>query len=75
MSKLEQGDRIGHSQTFLRSIGADKEIADMRGVITGFKKLGQNEYAYVRWYDDPDMRDKLVRVSAIARVVSVSFSD
>ena len=75
MSKLEQGNRVGHSHAFLRSIGADKEIADMRGVVTGFKRLGQNDYAYVRWEDNPDMRDKLVRVSAIARVGSVSFSD
>lgn len=70
---FEIGDRVAYKAAWLRSVGADRELAQARGKVVGLQKLGQNTLVEIEW-ESGDF-PKRVLAPNICKVGSVAFGD
>ena len=55
--KFQIGDRVKYSIAFLAQTGADKEIADMRGIVQSAKKHSSGKFIVkVLWNGETETR-------------------
>ena len=49
---MKTGEKVCYKTSFLRSVSADKEIADRKGiVIKDCGKVGKHQYMKIQWND------------------------
>jgi len=58
--KMNVGDKVMYKAAFVKSCGYDKDIADMRGIITKDKgPVGKNTYFKVQWQGEDEEKGVL----------------
>jgi hypothetical protein len=69
------GDRVGYARRFLKSIGADYEMWQARGIVCGLRPLGDRTLVTVGWGAQADSLPASVIDANLAKVGTAEFVD
>jgi len=70
---MQVGDKVAYKAAWLKSVGADYELAQARGTVVGLKQLGKRTLVEVDWKND-DIPSLILNVN-LCKVGSAAFGD